>query len=754
MGTSNTSRGKPRAETPLESKPPTLGPIPTVATGLTAAVKSLQVSVQHMGVAKTLESWKLVNQKGGFDCPSCAWADPEHDRSSLEFCENGAKAFADDATQKTIGTDFFSEHSLEALAEQSDQWLNAAGRLAEPMVFRQGDSHYRPISWPDAFELVAQELKACESPDDAVFYTSGKAVNESAFLFQLLARRFGTNNLPDCSNMCHESSGKALTEAIGAGKSTVTLEDLESASVILVVGQNPGTNHPRMLTSLQKAKERGAKIIAVNPLKEVGLLRFAHPQKPLQVLTGGTSLADEYLQLKINGDVALLRGLAKLLLENNALDEPFIRNQTHGFNEYRALVEATTWTEIEQSCGLAKHELSKAAKLLANSKGTVACWAMGLTQHENAVDNIRELTNLLLLGGHIGKPSAGLFCVRGHSNVQGDRTMGIAEKMPESFYAGLEREFDFVCPREPGFNTVETIEAMHSGKVKVFIALGGNFLSATPDTPIVADGFRKCSLTVSIATKLNRGHLITGKSALILPCLSRTELDQPASVENTVSFVSTTRGIFAPVSAQLKSEAAIIAGIGSATLQNSDWQPLAGDYSLLREKIARIVPGFEDFERKLQAGGFYAPVAPREGTFPTKTGKAQFGVSEIPRTELAADQLVMMTIRTHDQFNTVVYGEADRYRGISSGRRVILMNRVDMEQRGIGTLQKVTIHSHFRGEIRTMRHFRAVVYDIPRGNVATYFPEANPLIPLGQRARESRTPASKSVVVTVVAESE
>jgi molybdopterin-dependent oxidoreductase alpha subunit len=737
-------------EPPLEDQAPSLENAPTAAGGLSAAVQSLRVSLRQLGPVRTYDAWRQVNQIDGFDCPSCAWADsPGEQHHILQFCENGAKAFADDASTQLCQPSFFAQHSVAELARQSDRWLNAQGRLTHPLYLPPSQDHYQPITWPEAFRLVADELRACSNPNEAVFYTSGKAINESAFLYQLLARCFGTNNLPDCSNMCHESSGVAMREALGAGKATVTLADLEGAAVILIVGQNPGTNHPRMLTSLEAAKKRGARIIAVNPLKEVGLTRFVHPQDPLAMLSNGTILADLYLQVRVNGDVALLQGLAKCLLANDHIDQDFLAAYTSGFADYRRHLEAVDWDLITRESGIARAQIEQAATLLGQSRGTVACWAMGLTQHENAVDNIRELTNLLLLGGHIGRPNAGLLSVRGHSNVQGDRTMGIAEKMPETFYAALEREFAFSCPRSPGYNTVEAIEAMLAGRVRVFLSLGGNFLSATPDTHAVARGLRRTHLSVSIATRLNRSHLITGEAALILPCISRTEINQVGSVENTVSWVSPTRGIFSPASPELRSEAAIVAGIADA-LFDSDWTgDYAANYRHLRDKIASIVPGFERFNERLEQGGFYAPVPPKQREFRTSSGKAQFTICDIHPLPVGEGQFVLMSIRTHDQFNTVVYGNDDRYRGIHNGRRIVLLNPDDMRQRGLRAQQRVDITSHFQGEKRTVREFRVIPYDIPRGNAATYFPESNPLVPLGQRARGSHTPASKSVIVSI-----
>ncbi len=738
-------------EPPLEADGPRVEDRPEASTGIPAVISSLRFSLRQLGPRRTVGAWQRVNQTNGFDCPGCAWADPAGKRHTLEFCENGAKAFADDASNRLCEADFFARYSVAELVEQSDLWLNAQGRIAQPMFLPPSEDHYRPIAWAEAFRLIAEDLRACSTPDQAVFYTSGKAINESAFLFQLMARKLGTNNLPDCSNMCHESSGVALSAALGVGKATVTLEDLEGADVIVILGQNPGTNHPRMLSSLEVAKKRGARIIAVNPLKEVGLTRFVNPQDPIAILRNGVALTDLYLQVRINGDVALLQGLAKCLLAQNTIDKDFLAAYTSGFDQYRRHIEAADWDLIVRESGIARAQIEEAARLLAQSRGTVACWAMGLTQHENAVDNVRELTNLLLIGGHIGRPNAGLFCVRGHSNVQGDRTMGIAEHMPDSFYAALEREFGFACPRTRGFNTVEAIEAMVAGRVRVFLSLGGNFLSATPDTHAVARGLRQTRLSASIATRLNRSHLVTGEAALILPCLSRTELDQIGSVENTVSWVSPTRGIFPPISPELRSEAAIVAGIADRLL-GSEWsREYAGDYRRLRDKIARIVPGFENFNERLDQGGFYAPVPPKQREFRTASGKAEFAICEIQPLPLEPGQLVLTSIRTHDQFNTTVYGNDDRYRGIRNGRRVIFLNREDMRERGLAAQQKVDITSHYRGEKRTVRAFRAIPYDLPRGNAAAYFPESNPLVPLGRRARGSMTPASKSVIVSIAA---
>lgn len=752
-------------EPPLENAPAKVQAPPQTAAGAPAVVHSLACSLREMGALRTAQTWLKINQTNGFDCPSCAWADPASDeRHTFEFCENGAKALADDATLRRATPDFFAQHSVEALGHQTDHWLNAQGRLTHPLVLWPGARHYRPISWQEAFLLVADELNSLDSPDEAVFYTSGKASNEAAFLFQLFARQFGTNNLPDCSNMCHESSGWALKQTLGVGKSTVTLEDLESAGCIVVIGQNPGTNHPRMLTSLQTAKRRGATILAVNPLKEAGLLRFRHPQEPADLVGPGTALADEFLQVRINGDVALLKGWMKVLLQEEArrpgtvLDHDFIRQHTSGFDDLAAHIREADWTEIVTQSGLVREEIERTGGILARCRSLVICWAMGLTQHRNGVENVRELVNLLLLRGNIGRPGAGALCVRGHSNVQGDRTMGIWEQMDNGFLDRLGREFHFNPPRRHGYDTMATISALAAGKIKAFLSLGGNFLSATPDTWRVAEGLRRCRLTASIATKLNRFHLNGGETALILPCLGRTERDEQASgqqtvsMENTVSFVCPSTGHLPPASSHLMSEPAIIAGMAQAVLgerSHVDWQGMVNDYSRIRDSVSRVVPGFENFNERLKEGGFYAPVPARHRVFQTETGKARFTVNPIRPIPLEPGQLLMMTIRAHDQFNTVVYGMDDRYRGIRHGRRVVFVSREDMAEQGLQEGQQVDIVSHHEGRQRRVEGFRVVGYDIPRGCTATYFPETNPLVPSETAAIISNTPISKSVVVTL-----
>lgn len=738
--------------------------IPKVATGIPAILHSFAYGWSEMGPLRMTRTWLAVNQKTGFDCPSCAWADPDGNRHPLEFCENGAKAMADEATVARVTPEFFARYSIAELSEKSDYWLNRQGRLTCPMILRPGATHYEPISWNDAFQTIGKELTQLESPDEAVFYTSGKATNEAAFVFQLFARLYGTNNLPDCSNMCHESSGWGLNQTLGVGKSTVTLSDLEHAGLIFSIGQNPGTNHPRMLTSLLAAKRNGATIIDVNPLPEVGLLRFKHPQEPMHLLSAGTRLSDRLLQVRINGDVALLKGIIKAVLEaedrspGTVLDWDFIRSHTSGFEEFREQVKASDWRQIEEQSGIAKDQILELGEIAARARGTIICWAMGLTQHRNGVENIRELVNLLLLRGNIGKANAGVLCVRGHSNVQGDRTMGIWEQMDDGFLDRLRDEFKFDPPRRKGYDTVETIRAMDAGKLKAFISLGGNFLSATPDTDVVARGLRKCSLTAFISTKLNRNHLVTGQTSVILPCMGRTEVDMQASgpqfttVEDTLGVVSSSRGVLTPVSEHVKSGVAIIAGIAAATVSGKgdvNWMNFL-NYDQIRDRASRVVAGFENFNERVRVpGGFYAPVAAKQRRFDTATGKANFTVNPIRPIELDADQYLMMTIRSHDQFNTTIYGLDDRYRGIHGGRRVIFMNRDDVAEAGLKERQLVNLTSHFQGQRRTVRDFSVIPYDIPRRCTATYYPETNPLVALGSVAEVSNTPASKSIVISI-----
>jgi molybdopterin-dependent oxidoreductase alpha subunit len=757
--------GAARAQPPEESTPVQIKPLKRVAGGVPAIVEAMTRVWGGMGVARGTQSLLKLNQIGGFDCPGCAWPEPDSERPYLEFCENGAKHVADEATTERVTPEFFSQWSVFDLSQKSDQWLGAQGRITHPMILRRNASHYEPLTWEEAFGLIETELNAVDDPDQAVFYTSGRTSNEAAFLYQLFVRQFGTNNLPDCSNMCHESSGTALSETIGVGKGTVLLSDFDLAQAIFVIGQNPGTNHPRMLTALQRAKRNGCRIVHINPLPEAGMTRFKHPQEFLSWFGKGTPLADLFLQVRINGDVALLKGLMKEVLAQEerrpgqVLDSAFIRDCTSGFEEFAGSLANVHWGDLLDQCGVTKSKIEEAAQIFVESDRTIFCWAMGLTQHRNAVANIQEIVNLMLLRGQIGKPGAGLCPVRGHSNVQGDRTMGIWERASAAFLDSLGSEFNFEPPREHGYDTVRAIKAMHEGKAKVFFALGGNFLSATPDTEYTADALSKTRLTAHVSTKLNRAHLITGEQALILPCLGRTEIDtqdsghQFVTTENSMAVVQMSRGSLEPASPHLMSEVAIVVKLARATLGKRttvDWEYLLADYDRIRERIERVVPGFADYNQRVRRpGGFYLPNPARERVFRTPNGLARFTIHDLPRHDLRSYQYIMMTIRSHDQFNTSIYSANDRYRGIQNGRRVVLVNADDMRIAGFKPHQKVDLVSHFEGEERIATNFTIVPYDIPRRCAATYFPEGNVLVPVRSVAEKSNTPASKSVIISI-----
>lgn len=749
-------------------------PPPETSAGIHAVTNALKHVFGKMGVIRGTRGLLKLNQKGGIDCQSCAWPDPDT-RTINEFCENGAKALADEGTTKRIGREFFAQYSIRELSEQTDFWLGNQGRLAEPLVLGEGSEHYEPVSWEDAFELIAGELSSLASPDEAVFYTSGRTSNEAAFLCQLFVRQFGTNNLPDCSNMCHESTSVALAESIGLGKATIRLEDFTKTDLVIVIGQNPGTNAPRMLSSLRSAKLAGAKIIAINPLKEVGLTAFVDPNpqhygNPFSgpwtlARANATPLADMHLPVRIGGDMAVLKGLMKSLLERERLfpgtifDHEFITAKTHGYVDLINEIDATSWDDIIDASGLTREQIDAAAAMIAGSSSFITCWAMGVTQHIEAVATIQDIVNLHLLRGAIGRPGAGLCPVRGHSNVQGDRTMGIWEQMNPTFRENLEREFGFRTPERDGFNTVESIAAMANGRVKVFFAMGGNFAAASPDTDAVADALRKCDLTVQVITKLNRTALTPGKTSLILPCLGRTEIDRQAggeqfvSTESTMLNVQMSRGIFEPASEHLRSEPWIVCQLAKATLGEEttvDWAAMAADYDRIRDAISRVVPGCEDYNERIRVmGGFYMPNPPNEGRFTTPSGKAKFTSSKLNMIGLPPGRLLLTTIRSHDQFNTTIYGLDDRYRGIDGGRRVIFMNDADITAHGLKDSQCVDITSYFDDGERHVRGFTVVKYEIPTRCAAAYFPEANPLIPLGSIAKRSGTPTSKCVVVSV-----
>ncbi len=756
------------AKTPLKFNDLGISDIKDNAAGIPAVLASLKYLTNEVGFLDAMSLMLKANQTEGFDCPSCAWPDPHpNERSSVaEYCENGAKAIGDEATKKRIDAAFFKKHSVEELSAQSDYWLNKQGRLTSPMFLPKGSKHYQPITWDDAFTKIAKQLNTLKNPNEAIFYTSGRASNEAAFSYQLFVRQFGTNNLPDCSNMCHESSGVALNETVGIGKGSVTLEDFYEAEVVLVIGQNPGTNHPRMMSALQKCKHNGGQIVSINPLPETGLKKFTNPQEVFEVLKGGTSLADHFLQVKINGDVALLKGIMFLLLQKDkkqqgVFDHHFIATHTTGFQDFEVHLAQTNLEECVRESGISLAQMEEIANLLANKTKIIACWAMGLTQHKNAVESIREVVNLLLLKGSIGHKGAGLCPVRGHSNVQGDRTMGIYEKPPQAFLDRLQKYFNFEPPREHGYDTVAAIKAMHKGEASVFFALGGNFLSATPDTEFTAEALQRCTLTVQVSTKLNRSHLITGEEALILPCLGRTERDvqqsgeQFVSVENSMGIVHASRGNLQPASEDLMSETAIVCMLAHTTLKersNVNWLAMSDNYDLIRDHIEGCILGFENFNSRVrEEGGFYLPNGARIKKFNNAFGKALFTVNLIPQNTLPSDRFLMMTIRTHDQFNTTVYGLDDRYRGIYNERRVVLMNPEDMAAKGLTTKSMVDLTSFFEGEERYAPSFLVVPFSIPRGCVATYFPEANVLVPINQIADRSHTPVSKGVVVGIKA---
>ena len=738
-------------------------PMQKSAAGIPALVSSFNHMRKYMSPIHAVKAAFSMNQKGGFDCPSCAWPDPDDERSSLgEYCENGIKAIADEAHHKKIGADFFAKHSIAEMASWSDFELGKKGRIAEPLLLKEGATHYEAIDWHNAFKLIAEELNVLASPDEAIFYTSGRTSNEAAFLYQLFVRMYGTNNLPDCSNMCHESSGSGLSEVIGIGKGTVSLEDIYQAELLIIMGQNPGTNHPRMLTALEKCKKNGGKIIAVNPLPEPGLLHFVNPQHPGRMITGGTTLADLFLQVKINGDVALLKAIMLLLLEEEnknpgcVFDHSFIKEHTSGYDDFIAALKSQSLEECVISCGVGEPLIRAAAEMIQNKQKIIVCWAMGLTQHANAVDNVKEIMNLLLLKGSIGKTGAGVCPVRGHSNVQGDRTMGIWEKPQKSFLDKLEKVFHFQPPQQEGYDTVNSIKAMHEGKAKVFFALGGNFLSATPDTLLTAEALRKTSLTVHVSTKLNRSHLVHGKRALILPCLGRTDKDiqngeeQFISCENSMAVVHQSKGVLNPPSEKLLSEVAIVCKLAKATLKPNgvDWDALQSNYDLIRNLIEQIIPGFENFNERVRfPGGFYLPNNAKEKVFKTSSSKAQFSILPLPQWKLKGGEFLMMTIRSHDQFNTTIYGMHDRYRGIHNERRIVMMHEDDMKAQGLAKHAVVNIVSEFNGVERVAKNFIVVPMPIARGCVATYFPETNVLVSIDSVAHTSNTPASKSVVV-------
>ena len=753
--------------TPVKDRPLRQSSPKEVAAGIPAVFSTMSHGLSRMGAIRSISNLTRVNSFGGFDCPGCAWPDPDDERTAFEFCENGAKAVADEATRARADPNFWSKWSVVELSQKSDRWLNSQGRLTHPMVLNPDSLHYESVSWDSAFDIIADHLSALKDPNEAIFYTSGRTSNEAAFLWQLLARRLGTNNLPDCSNMCHESSGVALGDSIGIGKGTVKLDDFSKADLILVVGQNPGSNHPRMLSALKSAKVAGASVVSINPLLETGMRRFKHPQDFLEVMGQGTTIADMHIPVNVNGDLSLFRGLAKSIISGSGVDYDFVEVHTHGFEEYERAVANTSWDDIVSTSGVARHDIEKLAAAMRSSSSTIVCWAMGLTQHHNSVATIQEIVNSLLLGGHIGRPGAGLCPVRGHSNVQGDRTVGINHKPSRGFLDALRNTTGINPPISHGHDSVSSVLAMLEGEARVFLSMGGNFVSAMSDTESTSKAIQNCDLSVQISTKPNRSHLVTGKTALILPCLGRTEKDvtttghQFVSVENSMGIVHSSRGSTKPASKHLMSEPRIVSSIASA-LDNKigysgiEWSNLSENYDNIRDLIESTIPGFDSYnDRVREPSGFYLPNSPRDSrTFNTDTGKANFRVHAISAISPAPGQFVMMTIRSHDQYNTTIYGLDDRYRGIKESRRIVLMCKQDMNSLGIRTGTLVDLTSHFEGEKLSAPKWRVVEYDIPAGNIATYFPEANCLIPLNSVAEGSNTPTSKSVCVTVCPTSE
>jgi len=732
--------------------------------------------IKSDNIAKNIKNLLKTNQDHGFDCPGCAWGEKD-EPGRFRFCENGAKAVNWEATSRRIGVDFFKEHSVSWLRKQSGYFLEYQGRLAEPLIYNAETDHYQAISWDNAFAVIAQQLNNLENPNQAEFYTSGRASNEAAFLYQLFVRKYGTNNFPDCSNMCHEASGIALKQAIGIGKGTIKIDDFEHADAIFVFGQNPGTNHPRMLDSLSHASRSGTKIVTFNPLKERGLERFANPQSPIEMLSGtATEISQHYFTPNLGGDMACVRGMVKVLLErhntaqmnnDSVFDVNFINEHTEGLNDYLQIVNETPWQHITEQSGLSINEITQAATIYQQANKVIVTWAMGITQHKHSVATIQEITNLQLLFGNIGKIGAGLCPVRGHSNVQGDRTMGINEKPDGKFLDNLARVFSFTPPKEHGHNVVEAIEAMLSGESKIFIALGGNFVSATPDTEFTQQALSRCKLTVNIATKLNQTHLFPGEISIVLPCLGRTDIDlqgsgeQSVTVEDSFSMVHKSKGVVKSNTQNMRSEPAIIAGIAHATLGNTpvNWLELASNYDLIRDYIGKTIPEFTDMNtRLLQPGGFYLGNSAAEFIWNTTSKKAQLSVNKLPENIVPASiraltknrVFVLQTLRSHDQYNTTIYGLEDRYRGISGEREIIFMNQNDINDLGLKNEELVDVESLWPDDVeRKIYGFKLVSYDIPKGNIAAYFPEANPLVALKNRGDGSDTPASKSIAVTI-----
>lgn len=748
-------------------------PIYTPAAGGWGALRS---SAKHLikseNATKSVKALLKANQPGGFDCPGCAWGDSAS-AGKVDFCENGVKAIAWEATSKRVDRSFFKQYSLTELQQWDDHSLEKSGRLIEPMFYDGVSDHYQPISWEAAFKLIGNSLQGLSSPNEALLYTSGRASNEVAYLYQLFGRVLGTNNFPDCSNMCHEASGIGMTNSLGTGKGTVTMDDFEKADAIFVFGQNPGTNHPRMLGTLREASKRGAKIVSINNLKERGLQKFSDPQSPKEMIfLTSTTISQYYFTPRLGGDMALLRGVAKCLFEwfeqdKSVLDTDFIKEHCHGFEAYRHSVLLSTWDKILYQCNLSRKEIEQIATIYASSDKVIFTWAMGITQHRHSVDTVRELVNVLMLRGNIGKAGAGACPVRGHSNVQGNRTVGINEQPSIAFLDGLKQRYAFNVPRDNGFNTVDSIHAMLEGKAKIFIGLGGNFAAATPDTERTYQALKKCDLTVQISTKLNRSHVVTGKRSLILPCLGRTEIDrqisgaQSITVEDSMSMVHSSTGQNEPASKNIRSETAIVAAIAIASVGDKivDWNKLASDYALIREEISAVIPDFEDYNSRIKAGrGFYLQnyAALRQWQTPEK--KAIFCDATLPE-KLAHERaksltkkpvLTLQTLRSHDQYNTTIYGMDDRYRGVYGERNVIFVNAEDIAKQNLKNGDYVKIKTISDDGInRSVSNFKIIEYPIPLGCAAAYYPETNPLVPLESVADDCGTPTYKSIPIFI-----
>ncbi|MEU9736708.1 FdhF/YdeP family oxidoreductase [Streptomyces sp. NPDC048002] len=735
------------------------------AAGLPAVTHALRHALGQTSVQRTALTLLTLNQSKGIDCPGCAWPEPPAGKRHLnEYCENGAKHISDEATSRRVTREFFREHSIADLGARSDRWLNQQGRLTEPMVKRPGATHYEPLGWDEALDLLAGGLKSLDSPDEALFYVSGRLGNEPAFLLQLFARAFGTNNLPDCSNMCHESSGSALSETLGIGKGSVQLDDIHQADLVFVVGQNPGTNHPRMLSALEETKRNGGHVVAVNTLPEAGLIRFKNPQKARGVVGRGTRIADHFLHIRAGGDLALFQALNKLLLEAEdaapgaVLDHDFINAHTTGFTEFAEHARKVSWEDIDTATGLSREEIERVFDRVLESRKIIVCWAMGVTQHKHGVPTIREMVNFLLARGSIGRPGAGVCPVRGHSNVQGDRTMGVWERMPQRFLDALEKEFGFTPPTRHGLDVVNAIRAMRDGRARIFLGVAGNFVRATPDSAVTEEAMRRCALTAHISTKLNRSHTVCGDTALILPTLGRSDRDvhegveRFVTVEDSMSQVHASRGKLPPASPDLLSEVAIISRTARRTLGTSPdlpWEEFEADYGTVRDRISRVVPGFEDFEARVsRPGGFTLPNPVNSYVFPTPSGKAVFTRNDLTVPEVPPGHLLLQTLRSHDQWNTVWYAPDDRYRGIHNARRVVLVNPADLDELDLADGATVDLVSVWHdGVERRAEDFRVVAYPASRGSAAAYYPETNVLVPLDSVADISNCPTSKGVVV-------